>query len=331
MKSFRNLSKSFLLTLLFIWMFADTANAHHLAPEALENARLATVAILDKNNLINSPWGDFKGTGVHLGDGYILTARHVVFSSGGYASGVGAGMLSEINILTADYYDLSIDLVGSNEFTDVALYRVSEKDRNKIRGKAVFAQTESQVGDDVFTTGYPLNWGLTKTFGHVGDVNVYLPTSSSRLLNVDFSVCSGNSGSGVFNEKGELVGIDQSMIFIENTGCSRFAFVIPLKLLKNVVGAFMRGEQPVFPVLGLELKAIKHGDRWMAGVKDVKSPLAGGVKAGDILLSINNVAISDAAQFKSWLIENVKPGDVVSLRVLRNKKEVVVKIKPGSQ
>lgn len=326
---------SLFFAMIFTCAIINEARAHYLAPEALENARLATVAILDPSADTKTPSLSFrfnvKGTGTHLWDGYILTARHVTFFS------QEVGVLPKITVLTADRYELEANLVNENEFTDIALYRLAEEDRGKIRGKAVFAQTEPQLGDDVFTLGFPLNWGLTYTFGHLGNPNTYLSsTLPSRLLQMDLPVCSGNSGSGVFNEKGELGGMLHAIIQTENVqglgGCSRFAFAVPAKLLENVAQTFILRKQPEFPLLGIEMDAIKHNKRWMVGVKSAKgAALAGGLLTGDILIAVNGTAILDAAFFKSLLIETIKPGDILSFLVLRNGKEMVIKVRAGGQ
>ena len=70
-----------------------------------------------------------------------------------------------------------------------------------------FGRDEPRQGDEVFTVGYPLGWGPALAFGHLGNPQTFLPTAQSRLMQVDLSACSGNSGGGLFNAQGALVGI----------------------------------------------------------------------------------------------------------------------------
>ena len=66
-----------------------------------------------------------------------------------------------------------------------------------------FSQTEALPGERVFTVGYPLGWGPAISYGYIGNPNTFLQTVQSRLLQVDLSACSGNSGGGLFNAHGE--------------------------------------------------------------------------------------------------------------------------------
>lgn len=181
-------------------------------------------------------------------------------------------------------------------------------------------------GEKNFTVGYPLGWGPALGFGHIGNPNTFLPTIQSRLVQIDLSTCKGNSGGGLFNMRGEIVGMVHAVIQTETPQgeqhCSRFAFAVPGTFLHQAVNALIRGNQPEFPKLGIQMAFVKKGIQWHVAVAKATGPaLKGGLQKGDILLSIEGMAIKSASQLKSYLIEHTMPGQQVAIRILRGDKE----------
>jgi serine protease Do len=153
-------------------------------------------------------------------------------------------------------------------------------------------------------------------------------------MQIDLSACSGNSGGGVFNAKGEVVGMVQSIVQTEtNQGerrCSRFAFAVPGHLVQRIVTALIDGFQPGFPRIGIGMTAAKVGTRWRVAVSKASGPAKrGGIRKGDILLSIDETDIISAAQLKNYLIEGKAPGQQVNIRVLRGEEEKLLSVTLG--
>jgi serine protease Do len=171
-------------------------------------------------------------------------------------------------------------------------------------------------------------------YGRVGNPNVFLPTVDTRLLQADLSVCSGNSGGGLFNAGGELVGVMHAIIQTErgkealgNERCSRFAFAVPTALARRIVEALERGEQPTFSRLGIRMNTVRQAGRWLITAADVAgAALNGGVKKGDVLLAIDGTAIKDPAHLKNYLMERTIPGQRIVLRVRRGDRELDLSI-----
>jgi serine protease Do len=312
---------------------AAAADDQRLA-QAVERARQATVGILDSTPDARQSGYEarfsLRGTGVHLRDGFILTARHAVERSEG-----GQTVLPKrIMILTQELHELPATLVGGSAYLDLALYQLEPPSALLMVTMLPFAGSESTAGQDVFTVGYPLGWGPVITFGRMGNPNTFLPTVDTRLLQTTLASCNGNSGGGLFNAEGELVGIMHAVIKTESTpgeqGCSPLAFAVPGGLVKKVADALMKGEKPGFAKLGIQLTAIKDGSRWRAAVGKVFEPAqSGGVQKGDVLLAIDGTEIRDAAHLKNYLMERTVPGQTVTLRVRRGGKDVTLKITLG--
>ena len=302
--------------------------------EGIERAKRATIGILqdntDRRGGGEQPHLALRASGFHLGNGYIVTARHAVDREEGGKRVVP----KEITILTTSLEEFTATLTGMNTFVDVAVYRLNGEGAASRVGIVAFAKDEPQPGDEVYTIGYPLGWGPAIGFGRVGNPNTFLPTVESRLFQIDLPACSGNSGGALFNAKGEVVGVVHAVIQTEKTQsehhCSRFAFSVPGPLAKRIVEALIQGATPKFSRLGVNLKPIKMGSQWRVAVAEASGPaLEGGIRRGDILLAIEDTEITDAAQLKNFLTEKTEPGQRVSVRVLRDGTEHVLHVTLG--
>lgn len=299
---------------------------------SVERAKLATVGVLQEGQGSELHTGrarsSVRGSGFHLRDGYIVTARHVVDRDER-----GKRVIPrEIRILTTDLQDVSAHLVGMNAFTDIAVYRLAPE--TAALPPSTFSDHDAAPGDDVFTVGYPLGWGPAISFGRVGNPNTFLPTVESRLLQLDLSACSGNSGGGLFRSDGRLVGMMHAVIQAdssqEDRRCTRFGFAIPGTLIDRTVTALIQGGHPEFARIGIQMSLVTVGTRRHVAAADVTGPAqTGGVKKGDILLAIDDTPITDPAQLKNYLIERAQPGQTVRLKVLRGQAEQTLLVTLG--
>ena len=298
--------------------FPETA----LRPETIERAKKATVGILEdtQDPRVPDKPGKIKirGTGFHLHNGYIVTARHAVEKN----SPMGHIVPKIIHILTTDLHELVAQIVGESAYLDVVVYRLNQKDRPILDVGAGFAAEPPAVGSEVFTVGYPMGWGPTMAFGRIGNANTFLQTVDTRLLQADLSACSGNSGGALYNEAGEVVGIMHAVIQTDKEEsqvfCSQMAFAIPGTLASRIVAAAIEGKPLAFSKLGIQMTAVKDGTKWRMAVKDVSEPAkAAGIQKHDIILAIEDTEILDAAHLKNYLIERTVPGQRVSVKVRR--------------
>jgi serine protease Do len=312
------------LCLLALPILGLTAPAHaELSPAALDRAKLATVGVLEDTQDQRTPDKPGKilvrGTGFHLRDGYIVTARHAAEK---HDITTGTIIEKQIRILTTDLHELTADLVGDSAFMDVVVYRVIEAQRAKLLATASFASGDVQPGQTVFTVGYPMGWGPTMSFGHLGNTNTFLQTVDTRLIQADVAACSGNSGGGLFNDKGDVVGIMHAIIQTERDDstahCSRMAFAIPALLAERIVKSALDGKPMTFSKMGIHMMAVKDGTKWRMAVKEVNEPSkSAGIQKHDIIIAVDETEINDAAHLKNYLIERTTPGQQVRVKVRR--------------
>ena len=294
-----------------------------LSQDTFLHVKQATVGILEDTQDQRTPEKPGKiivrGTGFHLRDGYVITARHAAEK---HSPSTGTIIQKHVHILTSDLHELPADLVGDSAFMDVVIYRIVEQHRSKLQGGTSFAIGDVAPGMEVFTVGYPLGWGPTMAFGRLGNTNTFLQTVDTRLIQADLSACNGNSGGGLFNTQGEIVGIMHAIIQTEKdetqTHCSRMTFAIPGILAERIVNAALAGKPLTFSKLGIHMTSVKDGTKWRMAVKDVADPAKeAGIQKHDILLAIEDTEILDAAQLKNYLIERTTPGQEVSVKVRR--------------
>jgi len=303
--------------------FPLNAETMELSQDAILRARQATVGILAETQDQRMPEKPGKvivrGTGFHLRDGYVITARHAAEK---HQLSTGTVVQKQIRVLTNDLHELPADLVSDSVFMDVVVYRVVEQYRSKFQAGTSFATNEVLPGLEVFTVGYPLGWGPTMAFGRIGNTNTFLQTVDTRLIQADLSACSGNSGGGLFNAQGDIVGIVHAVIQVDKeetqAHCSRMTFVIPGILAERIINAALSGRPLAFSRLGVHMTSVKDGTKLRVAVKEVADPAkSAGIQKHDILLAIEETEILDGAQLKNFLIERTSPGQKVSVKVRR--------------
>lgn len=315
-----------------VFSSASAETAEILIRNPIEQAKLATVGILqsDQSDIPENEYGlpvNVRGSGIHIGQGVIVTARHAVERPEG-----GQVVIPEtIHVVTDNLLELPAIRQGANAYLDVAVYQLQGPESDWPQAHVELADGDVTYGDRVFTVGYPLGWGPAITYGTVGNPNTFLSTVQSRLVQVDLSACSGNSGGGLLDFQGRLVGLIHAIIQTEtqheDRRCSRFAFALPGPLVQRVVTSVLAGHMPGFSVLGIHLQTLRKGNHWVLVVAKVTGPSRhAGLRKGDELLAINDIAISTPAQLKNYLIERTEPGQTAVLKVQRGEVQEMVSV-----
>ncbi len=268
------------------------------------------------------------GSGVIVSEsGLILTNNHVVASA------------DEIEIALADGRKLSAKVVGTDPETDLAVIKVDAEDLPAV----TFAVSEKvAIGDVVLAIGNPFGVGQTVTQGivsalgrnHLG-INTY-----ENFIQTDASINPGNSGGALIDVEGNLVGIN-SAIFSKSGGSMGIGFAIPASLAKQVMeqiainGSVTRGwigieAQDITPELADSFKLDKAQGSLIAGVLHNSPADMAGIKAGDVLLAINDKEVLDSGSMLN-LIAVLKPNDKAVLKIARAQKELKISVQVGKR
>jgi serine protease DegQ len=268
------------------------------------------------------------GSGVIVSEqGLILTNHHVVASA------------DEIEVALADGRKLSAKVVGTDPDTDLAVLKVDADNLPAV----TFSATENlNVGDVVLAIGNPFGVGQTVTQGiisalgrnHLG-INTY-----ENFIQTDASINPGNSGGALIDAEGNLIGIN-SAIYSRSGGSMGIGFAIPANVAKQVMeqiavnGSVTRGwigieAQDITPELAESFKLDRVRGSLIAGVLRNSPADLAGLKAGDVLLAINDKEVSDSSSMLN-LIAVLKPNEKAVLKIARAEKEIKVIVVAGKR
>ena len=263
------------------------------------------------------------GSGVIISeDGYIVTNNHVIDGA------------EKITVTTKDGTAYEAKLVGTDSETDVALLKV---EATGLKAVVMGNSSDLQVGDTAVVIGNPLGQlGGTVTSGIVSalDRDITLNGNSMSLLQTNAAINPGNSGGGMFNDKGELVGIvvaKSGGTTSDGTTIEGLGFAIPIDDVKEVVQELStNGYVTGRPSLGVNLVDITNEQTAMMyrvnqlGVYVLKSTNeANNLQAGDCIVSVDGTAVSSADEVKS-IIQDHKVGDTLSIVIIREGKTMTV-------
>lgn len=223
------------------------------------------------------------GSGVMITtQGHVVTNYHVIEGA------------NDVQVLSNGQY-LQAEIVGYDELTDLAVLRVTED----VNLPAVKMGDISQVrvGDWAIVIGNPLGkqFADTVTIGVVSALNRELEgTSIVKMMQTDAAINSGNSGGGLFNTKGELIGIP-SLKYSSNgvrdaASIEGIAMAIPVDVVKPIVESLIQFGKVTRPKLGISVVTLRGSEE----------PTDGLIPAGVLVTSVSQ----DSPAQKGGLCQN---------------------------
>ncbi len=270
----------------------------------------------------NSFYGQYvtegAGSGVIIStDGYIVTNNHVISGA------------SNINVRLTNGDEYKATLIGTDAQTDIAVIKVDAKDLTP----AVFGDSSKLViGELTVAIGNPLGeLGGTVTDGIVSalDREITVEGENMILLQTNAAVSPGNSGGGLFNANGELIGI----VNAKSSGSSveGLGFAIPVNTAKTIIKDLIeKGHVTGRPSIGITIIEVTTDyQRYMYNVSDygvyIQKALNEEFKSGDRIIAIDGNSVSTSSDIKS-IINNHNVGDKVTVTVSRKHKIVDIEV-----
>jgi len=245
-----------------------------------------------------------SGSGVIITpDGYTVTNSHVV--EGG----------NSFRVVLADGASYDAELVGKDIATDLAVLRVSGSDLTIV---GLGDSEKLQAGQLVVAIGNPFGFQNTVTAGVISALGRSLRSRTGRLIEnviqTDAALNPGNSGGPLVNSHGLVIGINTAIIQQAQGIC----FAIPVNTMRWVVSALIREGKVTRGFMGisgqnvpLPVRVIRYFQlRQKAGVQVIdvvtNSPAASaGLRAGDIIISLNGIPITNADAIHRLLGQDV--------------------------
>ena len=308
------------------------------------------VSITTEKMTVNHFWfgpqiSSGAGSGVIIsGDGYILTCAHVVSGA------------NSINVTTFDGAEFTASVVGSYEDGDIAVLKIGAEGLQA----AVLGDSDNiQLAETVYAVGNPggtLSGSITDGIISATSRTISISIESSAnpyglginnrtvsldVLQTNAAVSPGNSGGGLFNAQGELIGIVNAKSSGENQ--EGLGFAIPVNTAQEIAVSLINegsytapsaindgGNGAVLEISVVEINpAVAHMNNRESGVY-VQSVQKGGASDGklevnDRLISINGYMVHTTAELSAQLAE-YEPGDSVGLTVDRDGRLVEIEV-----
>ena len=300
-----------------------------------------SVVPITTEEVIYSTWSWFgqrevvsgAGSGVIVSDdGYILTCAHVLS---------GASNI----IVPIDDVDYTATVVGSDTASDVAVLKI---DAQGLTPAVVGDSNALAVGEEVVAVGNPLgNLSGTVTNGIVSalDRDVSIENNDGSILNLSLiqtsaSISPGNSGGGLFNMAGELIGIVNAKS--EASGAEGLGFAIPINTAVAIAQDLLEnGYVSGRPYLGITYVAItdEATDQqrgvsaygiYIVEVNAGSGAAKAGLEPGDRIVSIDGAEIASRDDV-SAIIDPHVAGDTISITVAREGQMLTVSATLGEQ
>lgn len=319
------------------------ADAVEKAAPAVVNIYTRTVVRRKQHPLIDDPFfrrffdlGDQPrkeriqsslGSGVVISSqGYIVTNNHVIASA------------DSIVIALKDGREAAAEVIGTDPETDLAILKTDLKD---IPSMTLTSSDSLRVGDVVLAIGNPFGVGQTVTMGIVsatGRNSLGLNTYED-FLQTDAAINPGNSGGALIDATGNLIGINTA-IFSKSGGSQGIGFAIPSNLAKKVMTDLIEHGRVIRGWLGVEIQEVTprlaesfHLDDLngliIAGIYRDGPAHRAGLQPGDVMLSINQKPVNGRRSMIA--IADVKPGERLTIDVLRNGKPAQVQVIVGER
>lgn len=281
------------------------------------------------------------GSGVIISkDGYIVTNNHVIDGA------------DEIIVKLNDNREFKGRMIGTDPNSDLALVKIEGDDFPTI---PVGDSDALKVGEWVLAVGNPFNLTSTVTAGIVSakarTLGVYGIGGVESFIQTDAAINQGNSGGALVNAKGELVGINA--VLSSPTGAyAGYGFAIPTSVMTKVVsdlkqygtvqrallgikGTSLAGDGDMMSDQPIDKSGATLSDKrkefgvvdgvWIREIVDGGSAAGSDIKVDDVIIGIDGKKVQNFADLQEAIAQH-RPGDKVTVKVMRDKKEKNINI-----
>lgn len=288
------------------------------AKEIYANSVNTVVGIGGNVTIDNGIWGksnaQIAGSGFIISEnGYIVTNAHVV---------------TDVKNLTVTLFDdktYPATLVGTEKSNDIAVIKI---EASGLQAAPWGNSGDLSVGDSLLVIGNPLGeLTHTLTTGVVSALSRQIESESDviNMFQTNAAINSGNSGCPVFDMNGQVVGIATSKYASESI--EGLSFCIPSNDVKGYIDDIIAyGYAKNRPLLGVSVQTVTNSiasrykivlGAYVVELGANEAAAKAGMQKGDVIVEINNRAVSAVADLQSALHER-KAGDSVNVIVYRN-------------
>lgn len=294
-----------------------------------------------------TPVGGGQGSGFVVDmDGHILTNFHVVEDA------------SEIEVHFPSGFKVRGEVIGTDLDSDLAVLQV-EAPPEELHPLPLGDSEKIRVGQTVVAIGNPFGLTGTMTVGIVSALGRTLESlneapgggvfSSGDIIQTDAAINPGNSGGPLINMESEVIGVNrairtESFTALGSPSNSGIGFVIPVNIVKRVLPALIAEGEFKYPYLGIsslsedlslhiqeQLGLPQATGAYISSVVPDGPSDRGGLRDGDLIIAIDDRPVLRFGDLLSYLLNHKRPGDTVTLTVLRGDEQLELEVTVGER
>jgi len=330
-----------------------TLAQHNLtAPEMVYEKVKDSIVLIKSRIVVETIFGktyaSSEGSGfVYSPDGYIITNYHVVENA------------ESVQVFFPDRSVYVARIIGVDPYADLAVLKI-EPGEKTLNPLAFSDSSKLRVGQPVIAIGNPFGLTATLTAGVISQLNRLLESPGGRgipgVIQFDAAVNPGNSGGPLLDYSGKVVGVTTAIA--STTGeFAGIGFAIPSNIVVRVVKSLIEKGSYEHPWMGIggidvnmevaQLMNLEkaYGLLITAVAKDSPAEKAGlragsrvitlsdGTRiniGGDVIIGVDGIVVFGLADILSYIEEYKRPGDTITLKILRDNREIDIPLTLGS-
>jgi len=266
-----------------------------------------------------------------LGSGFIIDEKGIVITNNHVIKDA-----DDILVRVNGNKEYEATIIGTDPLSDIAVLQIKSED--KFIPVKFGNSSKSRIGDWVIAIGNPFGLGGTVTAGIISARNRNIGmTRYEDFIQTDASINQGNSGGPLFNMDGDVIGINTAIL--GQSGSIGIGFSIPSNNAKIVIDQLIKYGETKRGWLGVRIQFVtkeiaeatkldKPRGALVQSVADGSPSEKGGIKAGDIILEFDGKPINEMKELP-LIVAQTEVGKAVDVKVWRNQKEVIKKVKLG--
>jgi serine protease Do len=255
-------------------------------------------------------------------EGHILTNNHVVEKA------------DDIKVTLTSGKTYTAKVIGRDPSTDIALIKIEAK--SELPTAVLGDSDKLEVGEWVMAIGNPFGLEHTVTVGVVSAKGRTIGAGPyDNFIQTDASINPGNSGGPLINSRGEVIGINSAII----ASGQGIGFAIPVNMARDIIRQLKDSGKVTRGWMGVQIQPLTEDLAKSFGLTERKGALVAGVisgdpadkaglKSGDIIVRYEGRVVESEKDVVNW-VGNTPPDKEVELRVLRDGKELGIKLRVG--
>jgi len=266
-----------------------------------------------------------------LGSGFIIDEKGIVITNNHVIQDA-----EDIVVRVGGDKEYKAKIIGADPLSDIAVLQIDSKE--KFIPVKFGDSDKARIGDWVIAIGNPFGLGGTVTSGIISARNRSIGLSRYEdYIQTDASINSGNSGGPLFDMNGNVIGINTAIL--GKGGSIGIGFSIPSNNAKKVVDQLIEFGETKRGWLGVRIQVVtdeiadaekldEPRGALVASVAEKSPSDKAGIKGGDIILEFNGTRINEMKELPI-IVAQTEVGKTVNVKIWRNKKEIIKKIKLG--